>query len=326
MANAKIPDLTAATSVADTDLLELCNPGVLSQKVTALQLKNYSFPVALSMADGFAYETFDDYSLGAISSFNKGYGFVNNGVGTGCTIISSTQASGQVEQRLKVIAGQYGRKMPWGNDWGRIQLCWLWRVNRGSTFTSNLAYFGVCSGTTNMAGNTNTDNFTGIRTPSDASACVFSVGTRVNLITINPAIRYMTRRGAPATDTDRTSGSGSAGGCISASAGYLSGHFLEISRPAFVGAGSVTYNFGRRQTDAARVEDSLPKTALTSMLDSDIVTGLGSGNTVGIILAGSPNTNSYAFDESTGELDTINLTWPEAFEMEFAAIGVRKVY
>jgi len=326
MADKKIPDLVAATTIADTDMIELCNPGVLSQKATALQLKTYAVPLALSLADGWAVDTFDDYPLGAISSFNKGYGFVNNGVGSGCSIIAATQASGQAEQRLRMIAGQYGRKMPWGNDWGRIQIAWLWRVNRGSTFTSNLAYFGVCSGTTNMAASVNTDNFTGIRTPSDASACVFSAGTRVNLITINPAIRFMTRRGAPGADTDRTSGAGTAGACISASAGYLSGHFLEISRPAFVGGGSVTYNFGRRMTDASRVEDSLPKTAAQSMIQSDIVTALGSGNTNGVILGGSPNTHNYAFDESTGELDTINLTWPEAFEMEFGVIGVRKVY
>lgn len=276
-------------------------------------------------SEGLAYDFFDDYAVGSISVLDGGFGFENDGVASGCSIIQATMASGQVQNRLRMAQGQYGRKMPWGNDWGRIQIAWLWRINRLSTFTSNLAYFGVCSGTTNMAASATTANFTGVRTPSDASACVFSAGTRVSLITINPAIRFISRRAT--TDTDRTSGTGSAGACISTTEGYLSGHFLEISRPTFASpASSITYNFGRRMTDATRVEDSLAKSVLLDLLRSDIVTALGSGNTNGVILGGSPNTHNYSFDESTGELDTINLTWPETFQMDFAAIGVRKVY
>lgn len=324
MADKKIPDLTAATTVNDTDVLELCQPGVLSEKVTALQLKNYAFPSVFSFADGWAIDNFQDYALGAITVFDKGYGFTTNGVGTGCSIVARTQPSGQNEQRLSMTAGQYGRKMPWGNDWGRIQLAWLWRINRASTFTSALAYFGICSGTTNMAASATTTNFTGFRTPSDASAMVFATGTRADRINVNPAFRFMTRR--VTTDTDRTSGAGTAGDCIVATSGYLSAVFFEIARPTFVGATSITYSFGRLMTTATRTEDSLQKSSLQDMIHGDMNTTIGGGNSLAVVPGGVANTHNYSFDESTGELDTINLTWPEAFDVEFGAIGVRKVY
>lgn len=280
----------------------------------------------LTLRDGIAWEFFDDYEVGSKLVFDGGVGFADDGVGTGSAIIAATMVSGQAQRRLRIIQGEYGRKMPWGNDWGRIQIAVLLRIDRASTFTAGApAYFGVCSGTTNMAAHANTANFVGLVSPADASAFAFSAGTRVNLFTVSPTWRFVSKR--TAGPTDRTSGSGSAGTGMSASAGYLSGHFLEISRPTFAAAiSSVNYNFGRRMTDTTRVEDSLAKTVLTDLLQSDIVTALASGNTGGVILGGSPNTLTYAFDESTGELDTINITWPETFGLEIAAIGVRKVY
>src|SRR6185436_9373372 len=137
-------------------------------------------PTEFSVSDGRAVEFFDDYSAGAISTFNRGLGFANDGVGSGCSIVSRTMVSGQVQNRLSITAGQYGRKLPWGNDWGRIQIAMLLRINRASTFTGGASFFGICSGTTNMVASGTTDNFIGVKTGENANDFTFTAGTRMN--------------------------------------------------------------------------------------------------------------------------------------------------
>lgn len=276
-------------------------------------------------SDGRAVEFFDDYAAGSISTFDKGLGFDTNGVGTGCTIVSKTMVSGQVHNRLAINQGQYGRKLPWGNDWGRIQIAMMLRINRGSTFSGGASYFGVCSGTMNMVASSSTDNFAGVKTGQNSNDFTYTTGTRMNYFDHNPTFRFVTRRGT--TNTDRTSGSGSAGRAISADEGYISLHFLEISRPAFASAGSsITYTFGRSLVSGTMVEHSSAKTVLMDVLHQETLSTVGAGSMVALLTGAANNTTSYSFDESTGELDTFNVSWVETFDLEIAALGIRKVY
>jgi len=271
-------------------------------------------------------EFFDDYSAGAISTFNRGLGFANDGVGSGCSIVSRTMVSGQVQNRLSITAGQYGRKLPWGNDWGRIQIAMLLRINRASTFTGGASFFGICSGTTNMVASGTTDNFIGVKTGENANDFTFTAGTRMNYFDHNPTFRFVSRRGV--TTTDRTGGAGSAGRGIASDEGYLSLHFLEIGRPVYANsASSITYSFGRLlSSQTGQVEMSLAKTVLMDALHQETLSTVGGGSMISGICGGANNTVSYSFDESTGELDTFNVSWVEAFGLEIAALGIRKCW
>lgn len=104
-------------------------------------------------------------------------------------------------------------------------------------------------------------------------------------------------------------------------------HVMEIGRPTYLNAASsITYTFGRHCSDDTQVEMSLAKTVLLDVLRDPSSTTVGSGTGVSAITGGANNTTPYAFDESTGELDTVNISWVEAFGLEIAAIGVRKVW
>lgn len=303
-----------------------------NQIATAIlaQVSGSSIASELTFKDGLAVEFFEDYADGPITVFNKGYGWSGNGVGTGCTIATKTGHGNTSPQqkRLLINSGQYGRKFAWGDSWSRIQLCILWRLNRASTFGPSAFYYGVCSGTTNMAGSATTDNFVGMRGPNNgATDATFTAGTRMNFFDINPSVRFASKVGA--SPTDRTSGSGSNGRHVSASEGFLSAFLIEIQRPTFATDGtSISYSFGRSMDDATQVEMSKAKSVLFDILLSDIGSTLSSGNSLArIICSGLAGvTVSYNFDQSGGKLDTFNLTWDQTFDAEIAAIGARKLW
>jgi hypothetical protein len=176
-----------------------------------------------------------------------------------------------------------------------------------------------------MVASLTTDNFTGVKTGQNANDFTFTAGTRMSSFDHNPTYRFVTRRGV--TTTDRTSGAGSAGRFTSADEGYLSMHYLEISRPTYLnGASSITYTFGRHLTDGTQVEMSLAKTVLLDALRGTVPTTPGAGTPIDTITMGNNNTVAYLFDESTGELDTVNISWIETFGLEIAALGVRKIW
>lgn len=281
--------------------------------------------------DHLAIEFFEDYSIGSISAFDKGYGWNGNGVGSGCSIVSRTPfGNGNLTQRrLSISSGQYGRKFAWGDSWNRIQIAILWRINHTATFDNSAFYFGLCSGTSNMAGSALCDNFIGMRGPNNGVGDVtFTNGTRMDFFDINPNTRFVTRRGA-GPDSDQGSGAGSNGRHVAATEGWLSLFLIEYSRPTFATDGiPVTYNLGRQTSNATQVEMSLGKgnlldlfgdTITGSMAGGPLITQVGSGGLAGV-------TASFAFDQSTGKLDAFNFVWDKAFGCEIAALGARKLF
>lgn len=304
-----------------------------SQLLAAILTNISSSSVAseLTFKDGLAVEFFEDYALGPLTVFDKGFGWFGNGVGSGTTIVQKTAFgnTSPTQKRMQVINGQYGRKFAWGDSWNRIQIAIVWRLNHGVTFGPSGFYFGLCSGTTNMAGSALTDNFIGMRGPNNAgNDATFFNGTRVDYFDINPSVRFASKRGA--APTDLTSGSGSNGRHVSATEGFLSMFLIEISRPVFAtDATSVVYSMGRNMTSLTQVEMSLPKNSLIEVLEgqdfgSTMASGGGMVQIVSNGLAGvvvAPN-----FDQSTGKLDTFNFTWDQSFGAEIAALGARKLW
>lgn len=333
MANKKITDLPAATTVNDSDAIEKVTlPGSTnaSEQATLLQLKNYAVAPELSFKDGYAVEIFEDYAAGAISSFDKGYGWAANGVGSGCSIVARTAYGNQAQQqkRLSITSGQYGRKFAFGDSWGRVILCALWRVNSvAATFGPLGFYFGVCSGTTNMAGSALTDNFVGLRGPNNSAAdATLTAGTRMSYYDINPPIRFASKRAA--VTTDRGGGAGSTGRMVASTEGFLSVFLLDITRPTFANdAASVSYAFAFNRTGAPQSEFSLAKNVMLDFLSEPQTTTLASGAGLTVITGFAPTVATpYNFDQSTGDLDTFNFTWDQALGVELACIGARKVY
>lgn len=321
MANKKIIDLPAGAAVLGTTLFEGSAAGLLSERFTGDQLRFYA--AGFTDKDDFVYETFSDYAVGAISVFDKGSGWANNGVGTNASIISATGADGRTQNRLALNNGSYGRRMPWGAFWNRIKICTVWRINNGSTFLNTNGYVGICSGTTNMVDSATTTNFAGVRWGDGTGTSTFTAGTKISFFDV-PTFRAATRR--VNTTTDR--GGLSSGHTVSADQGYLSTSIIELSRPVFANdASSVNYSIAEASGNQTSVQFSHSKNLALFMAGSDITAGnlANSNSDTAVSIVAGITAAPFAFDQSTGALDTINFYWPQAFNLEIAAFAIRKI-
>lgn len=325
MSNVRITDLPIGTSIADINAFEQVNAALnRSEQVPGSLLRSTFAPVGeITLQDDFATEFFDGYTVGAISSFTGGQGWINNGVGTNASIIASTMADGRAQQRMALNNGSYGRKMPWAGLWNRIKVVLAVRINNGANFLNTEGYIGVCSGTTNMANSATCANFVGMRWGDGTGTSTFTAGTKISVFDV-PTFRAVTRR--VNTTTDR--GSLSSGHTISSDGGYLSFVCLEMSRLVFANdAASVNYSVAECSSNLTTAQFSHTKHIASVACYGDVTSNLASsGSDTAIIGSSGVTAAPFAFDQSTGALDTINLYWPQAFNLEIAAIAVRKVH
>lgn len=325
MSNVRITDLTAATALADADVFEKVNVGAnVSEKITGLQLRNALSPVGeITRLDDFATEFFDGYTVGAISSFTGGQGWGSNGVGSNASIIAATMADGRAEQRLALNNGVYGRRMPWGALWNRIKFTLALRINNNVNFANTEGFIGVCSGTANMVNSAGCLNFAGLRWGDGTGTSTFTAGTKINFFDV-PTFRAVTKRAAIITDR----GGLSSGHSISADGGYLSFVCGEISRPVFANdASAVNYSVAEASCNITTVQFSHTKDIARVVTQGDVTSNLAnSGSDAAIVGATGVTAAPFSFDQSTGVLDTINLYWPQAFNLEIAALAIRKIH
>lgn len=279
--------------------------------------------------EGISWEFFDDYSVGAISTFDKGFGWSAAGNGSGSSIVSRTIANGKTENRLLLSTGEYARTMYYGGEWHRLRIVLLLRAAGAATFTAN-GKIGICSSSAlaTSVGSATCSNFAGIFfDPASPSTWTFVNGTKTNFFSQGVSTRFATKR--VATVTDQGGGSGSDGRRFGSDEALRTAIFLEVERPVFATAAtSVSYSWGMRTTNVTNAEFSLSKHALTALMNSDATSGMGASEEAVYVL-GSGNgavTNSYSFDESTGVLDTLNLRWEASTNLDLAAIGVRKLW
>lgn len=274
---------------------------------------------------GLAMEYFDDYPIGIINTFDRGWGWEDDGVGVGTpSIVSRTHVDGRTEQRLNMnTLDQYGRRMPWGDKWNRLKIVVLWRINGVANITNVDGYVGVCSGTANMSMSATTDNFIGVRWSNGASTLTYSAGTVSPYYNLSTSYRFYSRRGTTSTFI----AAGGSGGHISAGEGHLTAFVYEISRPIFATDGtSVTYAHKEVSAISSTVEFSRSKDCVLQLLN-DVATATTSASQAdNAILGGTLGSTSGAFDQSTGILDTLNVSWDEFEGLEIAALGVRKIY
>ncbi len=327
MPNVKITDLPAASGVNDEDVFEKVTlPGSTnaSQKATVLQLKNIILPASVSMADGLCSDSFENYPLGAIASLDQGSGWGASGVVSGGTIVSRTTPQGTSQKSLSIIAGQLGRKFGWGDSWNRIQIFVAWRINHAATFTSD-GYFGVCSGTTNMVASATTDNFIGMKWEDTLpGGSVYTAGTKAPYFRHTSGFYHASRRGVVTTNIAY----GYTAGATTAEAGYYSFAHYDISRAVFANdAASVAYNKGWITEQTDMVETAKTKSGLLAFLTADVSLNVAASLSFAGVTAPSSGltSNSGNFDQSTGKLDTLNISWPHAHGLEIAALAVRKV-
>lgn len=333
MANKKITDLPATTAVNDADVFEkvtLPASTDASEKVTSLQFKNYVVPGEVSLLDDVAIEFFDGYPAGALVAPNLGVGWGAAGVITGGTIVSRTEpaTNSRTFNALSISNGQYGRRMPWGDRWNKLKLAIAWRLNGVASFntTATDALFGICSGTTNMAGSATTDNFVGLRWGSGAGdGITFTAGTLINYYNMSTAFRIVTRRNVTTTAL----GSGGSGHSIPATEGYMGLIVLNVWRPVFANdAASVTYSYMEVSNGAADVELGHQKNAINRLLEDTNTSATSSSNQEQAIVGASSGSITGAFDQSTGKLDTVNIFWPFTnanATLELCGFGVRKL-
>ena len=331
-----IPDLDAKTSMANGDLLLLTRLTAAPDDYENFRI-NYEdfasglasqfatdFPSELETRDDQALDYFEDYSVGAVSSLTEGFGWANDGVISGGTIVSRTHQDGRTMKCLSLLNGQLGRRMPWGDKWNKLRIIVGWRINASATFqTVNTQFVGVCSGTTNMVSSATTDNAIGWRWGSASGENItFTAGTRVSYFNMGTAFRFMSRRGT----TNTIIASGGSGHAIPAVEGYIGVALLRIARPVFANnSSSVTYSLLEGSTQASGIELYRPKNAIRHMLSDDSgASSLSTQDTEsGVMLSGS---TTVSFDQSTGVLDTLNITWPETTNpLELCCIGVRKL-
>lgn len=299
---------------------------------------------------GWAWETFDDYPLGTITSPDKGFGWPAPGVcSTGSAIITRSFDRGAVSAKvLSLTSGaQYGRKLPFGDGWSRMLIAVMMRVNNTASQMSMDGKIGVCSGTTNMAASATCNNFFGWEfadptttnsTSWASGSALFSGASGSGNYRINPAPRFCSKRGT--TTTDLGGGSGTAGNVLAASnlvgnqgLGFYSVLVTELQRPVFLNdSSSITYGQAFRMTETGSVEFSICKSYMLDILtENPINTSLGGFgtvllNTIGGGTGGTTLMTGTSFDQSTGKLDTLNISWHQSASLEIAAVAVKKLY
>lgn len=279
--------------------------------------------------DGISWEFFDDYSAGAIATFDQGFGWSANGNGSGTSIVTRSIANGKTEQRLLLDTGEYARTMHFGGEWHRLRIVLLVRANGAATFTSD-GKIGICSGSAlaNTVGSAACNNFAGIHFNVAApNTWTFTPGTKTNFFVQATGTNFITKRAAVVTG--QGGGAGSDGRRFGSDEALRTVIVLEISRPVFATpATSVSYAWSMRTTSNVNAEFSLSKQALMNLLMSDTTSGMG-GSVEATQVTGADAgtvTNSYSFDESTGVLDTLNIQWSATTDLELVAIGVRKTF
>jgi hypothetical protein len=259
--------------------------------------------------DAIAVEYFEDYSIGSNPTLDQGRGWSGNGVTSGtAAIVSRTDYGGNPQKRLTLASGQYGRTFAWGAKWNRLLLGVAVRTTKGSNISANF-HFGVCSGTTNMAGSGTCDNFMGwAGATSGTITFTRTVGTQLTYFT-SAATIGATRRGT--TTTSR--GAVAASTPIADTEAFMHIWFLELQRTAFTGAGSFTAsNIIRFQGATQREFQSGKSSMLAHILRQQ---SYASHLNVNTALGG------FAFDESTGVLDSFNFWWDGSDVLDIAALG-----
>lgn len=269
---------------------------------------------------GWAYDNFDDYPLGSISSLTGGGGFSSNGIVTGGTIVSRTTHNGKIEKRLSLVAGEYIRTLPWGSIWSSIRIIIMGRMNATANFNGEIR-LGLCAGTTDTIGDGDSvDNFIGLGSgnPFGTTSWTHAAGTTVPHQSVN-AFGNIWKHGA--TNSGYTGPT--AGLAFPETEAFKLMFAIDVTRPErALASTAVTYSFTNRNgpgiaTTAGWFQEKWAM--FNQWRDNDQIPIMGSGTNA---------TTIASVTETDGAFDTLNFYWSNATAgnaFDIAAIGVYKL-
>jgi hypothetical protein len=247
-----------------------------------------------------ALDDFESYDIGASPTLSGGVGWgasgvVNNG---SFSIVSQTISNSRADQRLSLVNGaSFGRQFGWANKWKRVRIGALFTINAVATVTSNL-YFGICSGTAQMAESATCANWIGgLCEAVDSSATfTFNAGTDYSYF------KNTLMAGAIKHNTTVTGIAGASGALFLGGQAALRCYcFWDISRTSYQVSQTYSAKFGRpNDTQASREADWNYKSLLEQLwrYDADV--------------SGQSATGTITTDEANGILDTFNIAWSHA--------------
>jgi hypothetical protein len=283
----------------------------------------------LTTFDTFCYDDFEQSSVGG-SLGNGGVGFLSGDAWatagtTSPEIVSENTAWGAAQKRVELgynplttTGTEIGRRMPWGSEWSYLDIYVSWRIDGTANIAAPNAGFalGICSGTGPLFIG-NTPNWVGISNwsfgPPHFGSTTYSAGTQNYFHAVStPSFFY--KRGA--TYTYLSSGTGSAQWGAAGPAGNLSFLRLEILRGADGGGTYTMTSHGGGSTTNVEYFRANKKMLWDYAWDETKGTDWASPTSVG---------HSFAFDESTGALDTFNFFWWSTTNiMQIGAVAIFK--
>lgn len=275
------------------------------------------YPQEVTGWDCAGFDSWEQYADGSnLVDQNGGLGFITPWGGANATVVSRTNSDGSTEKRLAISSGFVARRFPWGRYWNRVDLVFTAWVNRPS-FTSfgDLSgyYVGANSGVSIPPNSNFCVNFYGIR---GANATVFSYtpNTQVNSFVHTSGRSHLGKEGAIATTV---ASSGSSFPSFSAVEGRRSIYTLTIERNPFFG--NMLYTMQLANGVQGSEYDYPKQTVMESYAKRvNYAENLPGGPTA--------ETSSQLWDESTGPLDSLVITWPWIEPIEISALSVRRVY
>lgn len=283
------------------------------------------YPEEVLLWDCACFDSFEQYAAGSVVGTNGGLGFSTPWAASNATIVSRTNRDGTTEKRCAISQGYLARRMPWGSNWNAIEIVFTGRINNPGVATFGTVgsdggrgyYVGVCSGTANTAYSLTCANFVG-HSGKQAALWFWAAGTQTNVFSHVPGRQPTWRVG----NVDTTVADfGSSFPTFSVDEGFHSIYTLRLERSAFVGNNPATYTFYLGNGLTTPAEFDWPKQTLMESFArrSNMAENLPGGL--------APQTGTMlGVTETTGQLDTLNITWPWSDPLEIASVLVRRIY
>jgi hypothetical protein len=275
--------------------------------------------------DGGAMDLFETYDTGAITSFDGGIGWGDDGIARNGTIVTRTNERGETIRALSLDTnGEFARGLYVGEDWMGLDILVSWRFNgpaANMTTAGNNIYVGLCNGIVNTFKGATTNNFLGLGIQNQQFTHVS--GTRWDYYTGTFSWRAYSRAGT--TTTDEGGGSGSSGRRYALTEGHVSTFRLTIIQ-ALVANRSTDRNFTLYLGDTSTTYQEF--TAPTRIQHSSNLwqREIAATSKNQEWNGGSIQTWTVAHNESTGVLDTLNIVWDNAdsCDVDLYGVSVRK--
>lgn len=281
------------------------------------------YPQEVTGWDCACFDSWEQYADGAnLVGQAGGLGFITPWGGSNATVVTRTNSDGSTEKRLAISNGFIARRYPWGRNWNRVDLTFTAWVNRPAftNFGTNQSVGGVGY----FVGSNS-----GITIPPNSNACLnfygllgaqptmwfYTPNTQVNAFVHTVGRTHTGKRLAVTTSVATV---GSSFPALSAVEGRRSIFTLTLERVAF-GFPNMLYSL-RHANGVQGSEYDYPK---QTVMESYAKRVNYDDN-----MPGGPaaETSSQLWDESTGALDSLVITWPWVEPIEISAISVRRVY